>query len=285
MTESVSCEGTSIHPESQQSCFAGLSRDKPLSIVLGAGGVRGMAHVGLLELLIEREFRITEMIGTSVGALIISFYAAVGLSLAELRELGLNLTSRHLLEWAWLRRAPKSIQHRLESRAGIIPATLQRLSETSGQRLHHGIERIGLLCFDRSTRSEMMFDNVQGRLRLEDATRGAAAIPGLFPSRNCVVEGRRLRLVDGGVSNRLPVDKLFEPPFKPQQILAVDISNNDRQREEARRKVEGLRAKHPEVPMVVISPDTNGKGTVIYHRGDLQVLIDAGKRAALQALS
>ena len=122
---------------SQSKSLSRLSKDKPLSVVLGAGGVRGIAHVGLLESLIEREFRIAEMIGTSVGAIIISFYAAVGLSLSEMRELGLNLTSRHLLTWAWLRRAPRSIQLRFESHAGNIPTSLRRLAYTSGRRLNH----------------------------------------------------------------------------------------------------------------------------------------------------
>ena len=271
-------------PESQAQSLLRLSKDKPLSIVLGGGGVRGMAHVGLLESLIEREFRIAEMIGTSVGALIISFYAAVGLSLSEIRELGLNLTSRHLLAWAWLRRAPKSIQLRFENRAGIIPTSLRRLAETSGRQLHHGVERIGLLCYERTTRSEIIFTNTQEQFPLEDATRGAAAIPGLFPPRQCVIEGRPLRLVDGGVTNCLPVDKLFEPPFMPEQILVVDIASHNRQREENRRKVDALEARHAGVPIVVVSPDTIGKGTVIYQRRDLQRLIDAGRRAILPAI-
>ena len=135
-----------------QTSLPRLSKDKPLSIVLGAGGVRGLAHVGVLESLIEREFRIAEMVGTSVGALIISFYAAVGLSLSEMKQLGLNLTSRHLLAWAWLRRAPKSIQLRFENLSGAIPARrFAACTETSGRRLHHGVERIGLLCYDRSS--------------------------------------------------------------------------------------------------------------------------------------
>jgi NTE family protein len=261
-----------------------LSRDKPLSVVLGGGGVRGMAHLGLLESLIERDFQIAEMVGTSVGALIISFYAAVGLSLSELRELGLNLTSRHLLAWAWLRRAPKWVQRRFEHRAGIIPTSLRRLAETPGRRLHHGVERIGLLCYDRSTRSEIVFTNTGEQFPLEDATRGAAAIPGLFPPRKCVVGGRPMQLVDGGVSNCLPVEKLFEPPFAPEQILVVDISNNGGQREVTRRKVAALEAKYRDVPIVVISPDTIGRGTVIYRRTDLQRLMDAGKKAMAEAL-
>jgi NTE family protein len=256
-----------------------LNRDKPLSVVLGGGGVRGMAHVGLLELLIERDFRIAEMVGTSVGALIISFYAAVGLSLEEIRELGLNLTSRDLLAWASLRRAPRWIQQRFEKHAGLIPPTLHRLSQTSGRRLHHGIERIGLLCFDMSTQSEVLFMNIQERFPLEDATRGSAAIPGLFPPRRCVVDGREMSLVDGGVSNCLPVEKLFEAPFAPEQILVVDVSNNTQQREITTRKVEAVEQRHPGVSIVVVSPDTFGAGTVIYRRRDLQRLIDAGRRA------
>jgi NTE family protein len=271
--------------ETQAKNLLRLNRNKPLSIVLGGGGVRGMAHVGLLESLIERDFQIAEMVGTSIGAIIISFYAAVGLSLAEVRELGLNLTSRHLLAWAWLRRAPTSIQARFENRAGIIPTSLRRLAETSGRRLHHGVERIGLLCYDRTTRSEVVFTNVQEQFPLEDATRGAAAIPGLFPPRQCVIAGRSMRLIDAGVINCLPVEKLFEPPFTPKQILVVDISNTRRRREETRRKVKALEAKYPDVPIVVISPDTLGKGTVIYRRRDLQRLIDAGRVAIREALA
>ena len=93
-----------------------------------------------------------------------------------------------------------------------------------------------------------------------------------------------MRLVDGGVTNCLPVEKLFEPPFKPEQILVVDISSRARQREETTRKVEALKARHAEVPIVVVSPDTIGKGTVIYHRRDLQTLIEAGRRAILETL-
>ena len=272
------------HLDLQTGNLLRFRKDKPLSLVLGAGGVRGMAHLGVLEALIEREFRISEMVGTSVGARIISFYAAVGLSLSEMRQLGSSLTSRHLLAWAWLRRAPGPIRRRFEGRAGVIPASLRRLAESSGRQLHHGVERIGLLCYDRSSRSEILFTNTQEPFSLEDATRGAAAIPVLFPARRCVAEGRLLRLVDGGVTNRLPLEKLFEPPFTPEQILVVDISNHNWQREETRRKVEAIQAKHPEVPIAAVTPDTIGKGTVVFRRRDLQGLIDAGRRVILEAL-
>src|SRR5207237_3570103 len=136
----------------------------------------------------------------------------------------------HLLAWAWLRPAPVSVRKRFLHRAGIIPESLERLVGTSGDRLHHGVQRIGLVAYDLIAREEVFFHNLQAAFPLADATRGAVAIPRIYPPRDCQVNGRRMRLIDGGVTNRLPVDYLFTPPFRPQQILAVDVSNRARHR-------------------------------------------------------
>lgn len=262
-----------------------FSSDKPLSLVLGAGGVRGFAHVGVLEALTERGFRISEIVGTSAGAIIGSFYAAVGLSLADLRRLGLNMTSRHLLAWAWLRRAPAGIRRRFIHRAGIIPEYIQLLSDASGRTLHHGVNRLGVVCYDLNRREEVFFHYPDSEFPLEDAARGSAAIPGFFPSRRCEFAGRVLRLVDGGVVNCLPVDKLFAPPFAPQQVLVVDVSSHLTARAENAARVEILRQQQPQIPIVMLTPDTLGKGTVIYRQRDLQGLIDSGRRSAEKMFS
>lgn len=262
-----------------------LDPDKPLSIVLGAGGVRGLAHIGVLEVLAERGFRINEMVGTSVGALILAFYAAVGMDLDELRRLGLGMTSRHLLSWAWLRRSPEFIRRRYAHRAGTIPESIRILTETSGRKLHHGVERIGVVCYDLLRREEVFFHNLQTDFPLADATRGAAAIPGIFPSRKCVVAGRRMQLVDGGVTNRLPANYLFSVPFSPQQILAVDISNTNQNRADNLQKIEALRAAYSGIQIEIIAPETLGKGTVLYRREALRELIDAGRTAAERAFA
>ena len=62
--------------------------DLPVSIVLGAGGARGMAHIGVLGVLQDAGFRVTELVGTSVGALIVAFYGAIGFDMAWVREAG-----------------------------------------------------------------------------------------------------------------------------------------------------------------------------------------------------
>jgi NTE family protein len=256
-----------------------LRSDQPLSVALGAGGIRGIAHIGVLEVLSERGFHIAEMTGTSVGAIITAFYAAVGMELPELRGLGLDLTSRHLLAWAWLRRMPDSVRRRYAHRAGIIPESLERLARASGKSLYHDVERLGLVCFDIRRQREVMFHNLMNDFPLEDAARGSASIPGFFPSRRCQANGETYRLVDGGVTNGLPVDHLLREPFRPVQILAVDVSSDERGRMRHLQKVNALHRQHPQIPIEFITPATIGKGTILSRSGELAQLIDAGRRA------
>jgi NTE family protein len=262
-----------------------LRRDLPLSLVLGAGGVRGLAHIGVLEVLAERGFRVTEMAGTSVGALIIAFHAAVGADIAELRELGLGMTTRHLMAWSWLRRAPEALRSRFLHRAGAIPASLDRLAAASWSPLHHGVERIGLVAYDALRREQVVGHSEQREIRLVDAARGAAALPAVFPPLVCEAGGRQLRLVDGGVVNRLPVDVLFADPFAPRQVLAVDISNTAAARRAGYERVMRLRRAHPDVPIEFVTPDTIGRATIFYRGESVADLIDAGRYATEAALA
>jgi NTE family protein len=257
----------------------------PLTVVLGAGGARGVAHIGVLEALAERGFRVTEIVGSSVGALIAAFYAAVGLDLPAMRQLGLEMTSQHLLSWAWLRRAPEWLRRRFLHRAGIIPEYVARLERTQAEALHHGVERIGLLTYDLISREEALFHNEMDEFPLCDATRGAVAIPNFYPPRDCVIAGRRRRLIDGGVFNRVPLEWALRPPFAPRQILVADISNTLAHRAENAAKVERLVRMHPHIAICAVRPDTIGKGTVLYRQGDLRRLIDSGRRVAERALT
>jgi len=261
-----------------------LRTDRPLSLVLGAGGMRGLAHVGVLEALEARGFRVAEMVGTSVGALIIAFYAAVGMDVDELRRTGLGLTSRQLLAWAWLRRAPRAVQARYRGRAGAIPECLDRLAASSWERLQHGVERIGLLAYDRARGEAVLGHNGQDTISLPVAARGAAALPGLFPPVRCETPSGVLRLSDGGEADRLPIGVLFSSPFRPAQILAVDISNSTHVREANLDRFEAIRREHPGVPMAVACPETIGLGTILYGSDGLEEVIASGRRATEAAL-
>ncbi len=263
---------------------SGLSRDRQLSVVLGTGGVRGVAHVGVLEVMAEHGFRISEMVGASVGAVVIGFHVGVGLDLPAMREAGLNLPSHHFLTWALLRRFPPNVRERLQHRAGRIPGYMERLPGGSFQRLHHGVSRIGLVAWDR-LRDERVVCHSEGPIAsLADAVRGAVAIPRVFPPWRCEHGGRTFHLSDGAPINRLPVEALFEAPFQPEQILAVDVSRSAENRRYNEAKVEQLRSRHPDIPIHLICPDTFGSSSLLYGRSLPPRLLNSGRDAALRLL-
>ena len=65
---------------------ASQAQDRPkVGLVLGGGGARGAAHIGVLEVLEELRIPVDCVAGTSMGALIAGAWAA-GLSPARMRE-------------------------------------------------------------------------------------------------------------------------------------------------------------------------------------------------------
>ncbi|MCK5913528.1 MAG: patatin-like phospholipase family protein [Desulfuromusa sp.] len=53
-----------------------VSDKKTISLVLGSGGARGLAHIGVIQVLEERGYEISSISGSSMGALIGGIYAA-----------------------------------------------------------------------------------------------------------------------------------------------------------------------------------------------------------------
>lgn len=67
-----------------------------IGLALSGGGVRGLAHIGVLQLLEESKIPIAYLAGTSMGGIIAGLYAA-GISAQELRELGLHTNILEML--------------------------------------------------------------------------------------------------------------------------------------------------------------------------------------------
>src|SRR3989442_14619335 len=70
------------------------------AIVLGSGGFRGPAHVGVLARLVELGVPLYAMVGCSVGSLITAYYAAVGRTVDELLRFALETNARRVLSHA-----------------------------------------------------------------------------------------------------------------------------------------------------------------------------------------
>src|SRR5210317_530629 len=49
---------------------------KSISLVLGSGGARGLAHIGIIRWLEENDYQINSVSGSSIGALVGGIYAA-----------------------------------------------------------------------------------------------------------------------------------------------------------------------------------------------------------------
>ncbi|MDO8735204.1 MAG: patatin-like phospholipase family protein, partial [Elusimicrobiota bacterium] len=68
--------------------FLALSGKRPkIALVLGGGGARGLAHIGVLKALEEKEIPIDIIVGTSVGALVGGLYAS-GMKIEDLEKMG-----------------------------------------------------------------------------------------------------------------------------------------------------------------------------------------------------
>jgi len=52
-----------------------MLEDKSIGLVLSGGGVRGMAHIGLIKAMREHQIEAKVVAGTSIGALVGALYA------------------------------------------------------------------------------------------------------------------------------------------------------------------------------------------------------------------
>ncbi|MFW1994425.1 patatin-like phospholipase family protein [Acinetobacter guillouiae] len=68
-----------------------LSKKKPvIALVLGSGGARGYAHIGVIEVLEQHGIKPDFIVGTSAGSIVGSIYAS-GKSPEQLRQIALNM--------------------------------------------------------------------------------------------------------------------------------------------------------------------------------------------------
>src|SRR2546427_5482955 len=70
------------------------------AIVLGSGGFRGPAHVGVLARLVELRVPLYAMVGCSVGSLITAYYAAAGRTVDEVLQFALETNAKRVMAHA-----------------------------------------------------------------------------------------------------------------------------------------------------------------------------------------
>jgi len=204
------------------SVISGAS-DARVGIVLSGGGLRGAAHLGVLRRIVRHRIPIEVMVGVSAGAIIAAYYAAVGLTVHEMIGEAPVFRGRHLVMHGLTLRVHAALRPYLRRFCGIIPERLGQLERASFESLHHGVERLGIVCHDLISNKPRYFSTAEHMgLPLADVARASAAVPGVFPAKTVTVAGERVRLVDGGVGDSLPIGFARSPALGATHLIVSD---------------------------------------------------------------
>lgn len=179
-----------------------------IGLALGAGGARGFAHIGVLQVLQKKRIPIDCLAGCSMGSLIGALYCT-GMDIHFMEKLALHLKRRHWIDF-----------------------TVPKMGFVSGMKI---LEMVRFLT------KEMNFEDTKipfavvatdvekgERVVFREgpiyrAVRASVAIPGIIvPFRI----GDRL-LVDGGVMDRVPVSVCRE--MGADLVIAVDVGVVERE--------------------------------------------------------
>jgi len=181
-----------------------LRRRPKIGLVLGGGGAKGLAHIGVLKVLEEAGIPIDQIVGTSVGAFIGGAYAS-GIPIERMIEMARRI------RWSDLGRFRPS---RLGLRDG------RRMEEFI--RAHFPVTRFEEL---RIPLAVVATDIATGQMRvfttgdLAFAIRASCAIPGYFTP---VFDDAGRMLVDGAVVANLPT--LVAVTLGAERVIAVDVN-------------------------------------------------------------
>lgn len=175
-----------------------------VGLALGGGAARGIAHIGVLEVLQEAQIPIDCIAGTSAGAIAGGLYAA-GMTTGEMRQAVHKLNWREIASFGLpvmgllnFDKAALWIDELLEGR----PSTFEELSMPF---------------------AAVAADIVRGELvainsgKLSAALRASSSVPGIFTPTYL---GERM-LVDGGTLNNLPVSVARR--LGADYVIAVDL--------------------------------------------------------------
>ncbi|HWJ21919.1 MAG TPA: patatin-like phospholipase family protein [Gemmatimonadaceae bacterium] len=199
-----------------------------IGLVLGGGGLKGFAHIGVLRALEERGIRPVLYAGTSIGALIATAYAG-GMSVEEMTRRASSLRRRDLFR----------INHvgmllaRVRCPSLYLEETLRALCENVCPR--GTFEQLPVPVLVNTVdleRGTMLVWGLPGLrdVSVTDAVYASCALPGFFPPGRV---GDRL-CIDGGTVDNLPVSVAATArsggdgnSAPVDALIAVDVGSGD----------------------------------------------------------
>lgn len=184
-------------------------------MVLGGGGLKGMAHIGVFHALEELGMSPELVVGCSMGSLIAAAWCA-GVSPERMREIALEVRRKDVFRIAHADMAFKRMHAPAVYRPEPLDELIQRLvGDVTFKELKH---RLVVATVDLNTGGQVLWGQPGlDHVRVADAVFASCALPGLFPPRE--IDGRLC--VDGAVIENLPVR--VAAALVPAPVIAVHV--------------------------------------------------------------
>jgi len=273
-----------------------LSPGKPrrkahkIALVLGGGGLKGFAHIGVFRALKEMGITPSVVAGTSIGALIGAAYAR-GMDTSEMADRARALKRRDLFR---LNRMG-FILERQHAAAIYMEEPLREVVKSVATEMRFDQLKTSLLVNTVDiTRGTQVVWGLPGlrHVSVTDAVYASCALPGFYPPGH--VDDRLC--VDGGVIDNLPVSVASRGM---DAVIAVDTGSSDLEPENdiatagfasiymraATTMMHALQlapfGNWAKPPMILIRPKVNHIGWFSFDKTD--ELLDAGYTAAIEA--
>ncbi len=181
--------------------------NRAVGLVLGGGGAKGFAHIGVVKAMMEKGIPIDFIGGTSAGAI-------HGITMA-FKDFDLKKVEQ---------KCEESVKKKITSNDLDVPVT----SLLTGKKLtkflkdmfgHYKMEDLWINSFCVTTNFSKAEMAVHERGTIWRSVRGSISIPGIFPP---VVIDNYLH-VDGAVMDNLPIEPMYR--FPVSQIYAIALSS------------------------------------------------------------
>ncbi len=187
-----------------------------IALVLGGGGLKGFAHIGVLRALAERGIEPTVVCGTSIGSLIAAAYVG-GMSIDEMEERALALRQRDLFRIDHV----GMVARRMRNSSLYLEGPLRTLVNDNVPSVPFtDLPRTLLVATTDLERGGQLVWGLPGldHVSVAEAVYASCALPGFFPPARI---GTRL-CVDGSVMDNLPAT-VAAPGA--DAIIAVDVGS------------------------------------------------------------
>ena len=186
-----------------------IENQPKVALVLGGGGAKGFAHIGVIKALEENGITPTLVVGTSVGSLVGSLYAS-GYNAKQLEQLALTTSDSELTDFT------------LSNQGFIEGIKLKNFinKKVGGRAIEDFPISFAAVAAEKHTLKKAIFSSGDAGL----AVQASCSVPNIFIAPR-IPEKVGKKYVDGGVVSLVPVDSARD--LGADIIIAVDVTTTN----------------------------------------------------------